>query len=116
MSLVLKMEELLLFVLGVYFFNILDFSWWWFLVLLLTPDIGMLGYLVSAKVGAITYNVLHHKGLAVLLYLGGIYLGSQIIQLIGVILFSHAALDRVFGYGLKYLDNFKHTHLGNLEK
>ena len=25
---------------------------------------------------------------------------------------SHASFDRVFGYGLKYEDAFRHTHLG----
>ncbi|MBJ6367741.1 DUF4260 domain-containing protein [Snuella sedimenti] len=116
MNLILKIEELALFLLGIYFFNILDFSWWWFIMLLLTPDIGMLGYLINTRIGAITYNVLHHRGVAVLFYLIGIYTQSQTIQLIGVIIFCHAALDRVFGYGLKYFDHFKHTHLGDLKK
>ena len=35
-------------------------------------------------------------------------------QLPGIILFGHASMDRIFGYGLKFSDNFKHTHLGNL--
>lgn len=32
-------------------------------------------------------------------------------MLAGVILFAHASMDRIFGYGLKYADDFKHTHL-----
>ncbi len=43
----LKVEELLMFLLGVYFFSLLDYSWWWFFGLILTPDIGMLGYLMG---------------------------------------------------------------------
>ena len=85
-----------------------------FLVLILLPDIGMLGYLVNTKTGALTYNVFHHKGLAILILLIGIYFEIEVMQLIGIILFSHAALDRIFGYGLKYADNFKNTHLGHL--
>ncbi len=110
----LKVEEVFMFILGVYLFNSLDFNWWWFLVLILTPDIGMLGYLINTKVGAICYNLFHHKGIAVLMFLIGIYFNNQTLQLIGVILFSHASLDRVFGYGLKYFDSFNHTHLGNI--
>jgi hypothetical protein len=34
------------------------------------------------------------------------------MQLIGVIMFSHAAFDRLLGYGLKYEEGFKFTHLG----
>ncbi|WP_370226480.1 DUF4260 domain-containing protein [Mesoflavibacter sp.] len=114
MKSVLKLEELLQFALGIYLFSTLSYTWWWFLVLILLPDIGMLGYLINTKTGALTYNMLHHKGLAILIFLAGIYFEIEVMQLIGIILFSHAALDRVFGYGLKYADNFKNTHLGHL--
>ncbi|MFC7445124.1 hypothetical protein C7H62_0760 [Mesoflavibacter sp. HG96] len=114
MKSILKLEELLQFALGIYLFSTLSYAWWWFLVLILLPDIGMLGYLVNTKTGALTYNVFHHKGLAILILLIGIYFEIEVMQLIGIILFSHAALDRVFGYGLKYADNFKNTHLGHL--
>jgi hypothetical protein len=30
----------------------------------------------------------------------------------GTLLFTHASFDRILGYGLKYFDSFKHTHLG----
>ena len=114
MKSVLKLEELLQFALGIYLFSTLSYTWWWFLVLILLPDIGMLGYLINTKTGALTYNVFHHKGLAILIFLAGVYFEIEVMQLIGIILFSHAALDRVFGYGLKYADNFKNTHLGHL--
>ncbi|MCM4167060.1 hypothetical protein KCTC52924_00747 [Arenibacter antarcticus] len=110
----LKVEELLMFLLGVYFFSLLDYSWWWFFGLILTPDIGMLGYLMGNKAGALGYNVFHHKGLAIAIYLIGIYLSLPLFQLIGIILFSHASMDRIFGYGLKYKKGFKYTHLGEI--
>ncbi|WP_242155871.1 DUF4260 domain-containing protein [Aestuariivivens sediminis] len=114
MQLLLKIEELFMFLLGILLFGHLDFAWWWFLVLLLAPDLGMLGYIVSVKVGAILYNLLHHKGIAIGVYIVGVYVQNQWVQLVGVILFSHASMDRIFGYGLKYFTNFKHTHLGEL--
>lgn len=114
MKTTLKLEELALFLLGIFLFSQLDFAWWWFLVLILTPDIGMLGYLFGNKAGAISYNIFHHRGIAVAVYLTGVYLQSEITQLIGVILFSHAAMDRMFGYGLKYEKGFKYTHLGEI--
>ena len=91
-----------MFGLGILAFNQLDFAWWWFLVLILTPDIGMLRYLVNSKIGALIYNIFHHKGLAILVYIAGIYFANNIMELTGIILFSHASFDRVFGYGLKY--------------
>lgn len=115
MKTTLKLEELAMFGLGIFAFNQLDFEWWWFLVLILTPDIGMIGYLISSKIGALTYNVFHHKGLAILVYFIGVYLANDVVQLAGIILFSHAALDRVFGYGLKYETSFNDSHLGPLK-
>lgn len=116
MKTTLKFEELLMFVLGIFMFNQLDFTWWWFLVLILTPDIGMLGYLVNNNIGALSYNFFHHKGIAILVYFVGVYFQNQILQLVGVILFSHASFDRIFGYGLKFSDSFKNTHLGKIGK
>lgn len=114
MRLLLKGEELLMFLLGIYLFSMLDYSWWWFAVLILAPDIGMLGYLIGNRVGAIGYNLFHHKGLAIAIYFLGIYLSLPLCKLIGIILFSHASMDRIFGYGLKYNKGFKFTHLGEI--
>jgi hypothetical protein len=114
MKRIIKLEELGLFLLGVYLFSQLHFAWWWFLVLILTPDFAMIGYLVNSKVGAWAYNVFHHRGIAICLYLSGIYLASSSVQLAGAILFSHASMDRIFGYGLKYESGFKFTHLGEI--
>ncbi|MDO6517384.1 DUF4260 domain-containing protein [Zobellia uliginosa] len=116
MKRLLKVEEFFMFLFGIYLFSLLPYAWWWFLVLLLTPDIGMLGYLLGNKAGAFTYNLFHHKGIALVIYVIGVYLSEPILQLIGIILFSHAAMDRVFGYGLKYDKGFKFTHLGEIGK
>jgi hypothetical protein len=34
------------------------------------------------------------------------------LALAGVIMLGHSSFDRVLGYGLKYGDSFRHTHLG----
>ena len=112
MRTVLKIEEAAMLLLSVYLFSLLKFDWWWYLALFLAPDIGMLGYLINTNMGAFTYNMLHHKGIAILAYVLGIYTSNELLQLIGIILFGHASFDRVLGYGLKYADSFNHTHLG----
>ena len=114
MRLLLRGEEIMMFGLGIYLFSLLDYSWWWFLGLILAPDVGMLGYLMGNRIGAIGYNLFHHKGLALAIYLIGIYLSVPLCQLLGIIIFSHASLDRIFGYGLKYDKGFKYTHLGEI--
>ncbi len=116
MKTIVQLEEIAMFGLGIFLFSLLPYPWWLFIALFLTPDIGMVGYIANEKIGAIIYNIFHHKGLAILIYLIGIYLSNPILQLIGVILFSHSAFDRILGYGLKLEKGFTFTHLGQIGK
>ena len=113
---VLKLEEVALMGLGIFMFGLLGYQWWWLPVLILIPDISMLGYLLGAKIGALCYNIAHHRAVAILLYFVGAYFMLPIVELIGTILFIHIAMDRIFGYGLKYDKGFKFTHLGEIGK
>ena len=72
----------------------------------------MLGYLAGPRVGAWTYNLFHHRGLAALILMGGWLWEDPYLTLAGIILFGHTSMDRMFGYGLKFEDAFEHTHLG----
>ena len=112
MKSLLRMEELALFALAIYLNSFLPFPVWLFWALFLAPDLGMLGYLVNTKTGAISYNILHHKGVALLCYFLGYFLIIHELAFVGVLLLGHSSFDRIFGYGLKYSDAFKHTHLG----
>ena len=115
MNNIIKLEEFFMFLASVVLFGQTDYSWWVFPALILAPDIGMLGYLINTKIGAIIYNIFHHKGIAILVLCSGWYLQDPVLELSGIILFGHASMDRIFGYGLKFSDSFKHTHLGNLK-
>lgn len=112
----LKLEEVAQFALGILLFSQLDFAWWWFLALILLPDLSMIGYVFGPRIGAYCYNFFHLKGLGVAVMILGYFLSSQYLQLTGIILFAHAAMDRVFGYGLKLTTGFKFTHLGIIGK
>lgn len=116
MKTTLKLEELAQFILGIVLFSQLDFVWWYFPVLILLPDIGMFGYIFNTKVGAFVYNLFHNKAIGIAFILFGMFYFGEIFTLIGIILFSHSAMDRIFGYGLKYPDSFKNTHLGKIGK
>lgn len=116
MKTIIRLEELGLLLLGIYLFSVLNYQWWWFLILILAPDLSMVGYAFNNKVGAILYNLFHHRGIAIVIYLIGIYFSKEQIQLIGIILFAHSSMDRMMGYGLKYEMGFKFTHLGTIGK
>jgi len=113
---ILRIEEALQFILSVYLVNQLPYAGWVYWAFFLAPDLGMLGYLVNTKTGALFYNVLHHKGIALGIYLAGLYLNTPELLFTGLLLFGHSSFDRIFGYGLKYSDNFKNTHLGWIGK
>ena len=113
---ILKTEEIIQFALSLILVQHFGFSWMWFFILLLAPDLSMVGYLVSTKIGAFAYNLAHHKGMAIIIFLMGMYLKIQTMQFAGIILFSHSSMDRIFGYGLKHTDSFQNTHLGIIGK
>jgi hypothetical protein len=127
----LRLEELAQFLFCLLALVMNDVRWWVYLLLILGPDIGMLGYLVNSRVGAATYNMLHHKGIGILLLVLSMPSMAEVLTLwakdmgalkatppciLGIIIFGHACLDRTFGYGLKFGDNFHHTHLGWIGK
>jgi hypothetical protein len=108
----LKIEEFFLFGLALFLFSGLDYGWAWYALLFFTPDLSMLGYLANPRLGAWTYNLVHHKGVAVALYVLGYLLVVPWLMFAGTILLGHSSLDRVLGYGLKYPSAFQDTHLG----
>lgn len=118
MKTILKTEELAqlaVATIGLYF-QPLHFSWWLWILLFLSPDISMLGYLINTKTGAVCYNFFHHKLIAIILLIAGYFLQNDIAVCIGLLLYAHSCFDRAMGYGLKYPDSFHHTHLGMIGK
>ncbi len=114
MKTLLKMEEAAQFVLSIVLFAKLPFVWWVYPALLLVPDLSMLGYAWNVKAGAFTYNLLHHKAVAIMVGVIGLFLANDYWLLAGILLFGHSSLDRMLGYGLKYTKGFKYTHLGEV--
>lgn len=129
MNNLLRLEELAQFLACLIVFVIISAPWWVYVLLIIGPDIGMLGYLVSTRVGAFSYNLMHHKLTAIVVGLLLPYLVHEFagpdgwledlyvpLAYSGIILLGHSAMDRIFGYGLKFGDNFHHTHLGWIGK
>lgn len=108
----LRLEEALQLLLCIYLVNQLPYPGWLYALLFIAPDISMLGYVVNTRIGANLYNLFHHKGIAIACYLLGQYTNNPELTFTGLLLFGHSAFDRILGYGLKYPDNFKNTHLG----
>ncbi len=116
MKTLIKLEELIMLAVSIYALYLLKVDWWYYLILALGPDISMLGYLAGNSGGAVSYDIFHHKGIAGIVFLIGLFFNYGLIQVIGIILFGHSSMDRFFGYGLKYAEGFKYTHLGTIGK
>lgn len=114
MKKLLQLEEVALFGACLYYYSHFELSWWWFAAFILLPDVGMIGYIRGPRAGAWTYNLFHHRGLALVFFFGGVLMPSFELHFTGYILFAHATLDRMLGYGLKYESGFRFTHLGDL--
>ena len=87
-------------------------GWWLFAALLLVPDVFMLGYLVSLRLGAASYNLGHTYLSPAILGAAGFWLSSPFVTAVALIWLAHIGMDRAVGYGLKYPDAFQHTDLG----
>jgi hypothetical protein len=114
MKWLVRLEYAVIFFLSIPLSMALPFAWWWYPLLFLVPDIGMLGYLKGPKLGAFTYNITHWLPIAVVTYVAAALLGYQFIAMLGAIMIGHIGLDRALGFGLKYDDSFKHTHLDHI--
>jgi hypothetical protein len=84
------------------------------ILLILSVDIFMIGYLINSKVGAYTYNLGHSYIVPSILVFVYLLTASRPILAIALIWVAHIALDRTLGYGLKTDQGFKYTHLGKL--
>lgn len=113
-GLLLRLEGLAILVAVVLIYGQLGGDWLAFVLLLFVPDVSMLGYVVNARVGAITYNIGHFLALPLMLGLLALAGGWLTGVLLALIWLAHIGLDRLLGYGLKYATEFKATHLGRV--
>jgi len=90
------------------------YSWLLFAVLVLVPDLSMLGFLAGPRVGAVTYNAAHTTVAPLLLGAVGVILPSETATAVALIWLLHIGFDRAVGYGLKYPSSFKDTHLNRV--
>ena len=90
--------------------------WWLFLLLLLAPDLSLLGLLAGPRAGALIYNAVHTMVGPLALLGGGWWLGGGQSAAVAVALvwLAHIGLDRMVGYGLRYPDSKQRTHFDPL--
>ena len=81
-------------------------------LVLFLPDLFMLGYVASKRVGAAIYNTGHSYLAPAALWLVAVVIESPGTKAAALVWAAHIGMDRALGYGLKYPDSFRNTHLG----
>ena len=107
----LQLEGAAVLIVSLLFYHWSHGSWLQFGLLILLPDLSMLGFAANVRVGAITYNAVHT-------YVGPLVLAAYsfgsnraTIVSLSLIWFAHIGFDRMIGFGLKYPTRFNDTHL-----
>ncbi|MDO5648141.1 DUF4260 domain-containing protein [Paracoccus sp. (in: a-proteobacteria)] len=89
-------------------------AWWVWPLILLAPDVAMLGYVAGPRVGAVLYNVAHLYAGGLVAALFGLLTGQPWLIAAGAAWMAHVGADRALGYGLKHPTGFRDTHLGRI--
>ena len=84
-------------------------------LVLFLPDLFMVGYFASTRVGAAIYNAGHSYLAPGALWLAAVVVESPGAKAAALVWAAHIGMDRALGYGLKYTDSFRNTHLGRLK-
>jgi hypothetical protein len=92
----------------------LDGGWWRFALLILVPDISILGYAWGPRAGAVIYNAAHSYAMPLVIGVVGGVLDNRSFLLCSALWFTHIGVDRALGLGLKYSTSFNDTHLGHV--
>jgi hypothetical protein len=93
--------------------RLLHGSWWIFAIVFLAPDLSLLGYAAKRRLAmaAALYNAVHSYLLPLALAGWSWWMRVHPAELAAAIWIAHIALDRLLGFGLKYSEAFKPTHL-----
>ena len=110
----LSLEGLALFIGSIVLYAYTGGSWWLFLLLLLSPDLAMVGYMLNTRLGAMSYNAIHTTVFPLVLAIASLLLSWTLGLHLALIWLAHIGMDRTVGYGLKYSTAFKETHLNRV--
>ena len=113
-AILLRLEGAVVLLLSVLLYAQHGGNWLIYILLLFTPDLSMLGYLINTRIGAYIYNMIHTYVLPIALLATFLLIGNTLLLLLALIWLSHIGLDRLLGFGLKYSTIFKDTHLNRV--
>jgi Domain of unknown function (DUF4260) len=113
-SLLLRAEGGIVFASSLLLYAGIHASWLLFVVLVLAPDLSMLGYTLGVRFGSAFYNLIHTLVVPLVLIALSIFYKQLWLLPYGLVWTAHIGVDRLLGFGLKYPTRFHDTHLQRL--
>lgn len=110
-ALLLRAEGLALLAAAVTVYFTQGFGWVMFAVLLLTPDLAFLVFLVNKRAGVAAYDAAHALPAPLILGLAALLTGWTLGLGLALIWLAHIGMDRLFGYGLRYMNDADDSHM-----
>jgi uncharacterized protein DUF4260 len=107
----LHLEGAIVLLLSIFFYFNQGGSWILFALLILAPDLAMLGYLAGPRIGSVVYNAVHIYVWPAALIAFWLLANHLLALQLALIWAAHIGADRMLGSGLKYPSAFKDTHL-----
>jgi hypothetical protein len=113
-ALLLRAEGLVILIAAVALYAMADYSWLAFALLFFAPDLALIPYAINRRIGISVYNAVHTFTLPLVLGVAAVLLGWPVGVQVALIWLAHIGMDRAVGYGLKYSDQLKDTHLSRV--
>ena len=113
-QILLRIEGAFDLALSIIFYQATGADWLLFVLLFLVPDLAILGYLRSVRLGTVGYNLVHTFAGPFITIAYAYLTGSLWLLPYALIWTAHIGLDRMLGFGLKYPTRFRDTHLGRM--
>ncbi len=113
-NLLLRAEGAIVFGASLLLYGELGANWILFVLLVLAPDLSMLGYLMGVRFGTALYNLVHALVVPLLLIAFAVFFKQLWLIPYGLIWTAHIGVDRLLGFGLKYPTRFHDTHFQRL--
>jgi Domain of unknown function (DUF4260) len=110
-AVLLRAEGLVLFACAVALYLREDYSILILVVLFLAPDLSFVGLAGGPRLGAVAYDTAHTYVGPLLLASASLIVEWSVGVQLGLIWLAHIGIDRALGYGLRYPDAFRDTHL-----
>lgn len=87
-------------------------AWLFFAGWFLVPDLSLIAFATrNPKLSTSIYNLVHNLVFPIVLGLVGWRYAHVVLLQVGFVWATHIELDRVLGYGLKFQQAFKPTHI-----